>query len=75
MPMTFNEWSKWSQSNAQQLTMSVDELVQLMKDQNAQLWINSLSPQDKQKITALLAALNSFHAALTPEIRQLLGVV
>ena len=73
--MNYSQWAVWSKENAQQLSISVENLSQLLQDPNATTWMQGLTAAQQQRIKSLIAAIQSLHAALTPEIKQLLGII
>jgi len=72
--MNYQEWLTQARNSVQQIAIGVDDLVFLLNDPNAKQYLSSLSQQQKQQIQALISAIHSLHAALSPEIRKLLGI-
>lgn len=73
--MDYTQWTVWAKENAQQLSVAAESLSTLLQDQNTSLWLQNLTPSQQQQIKSLIAAIQALHSALTPEIKQILGIV
>jgi len=72
--MTPQEWRAAAQAATQQIAVGVDELTRLLSDPQAQAYMASLPAAQRSQIEALAAAVQALHAALSPSVRQMLGV-
>ncbi len=77
--MQYNEWIFFVNQHLQALTGGIDGILFALHDpnnkQNLQTYMKNLTPQQQDLLKSLIAAIESLNAALTPEVRKMLGVV
>ena len=76
--MQYNEWVFLVNQNLQALVNGLDGVLFLLNDpnnkQHLQTYMSNLTPQQQATVKSLIASIQSLNAALTPEVRKLLGV-